>query len=150
MCAPLALAAIAVVGTALSVVGQVQQANAQAKAINKQLAVKEKQIDNAAAAEISDRLREARREQARIQVAAGESGLNLQSGAIEGQLIDSSMQATLANERSLANRESRRAEAKAEAQAAMPSKPTLLGAGLQIALSGANAYAGAKSAQGAH
>ena len=76
-------------------------------------------------------------------VAAGESGLNLDSGAVETLLYDSAAQAGLANERSLANRESRRAAADAEAQRAMPSKPTVLGAGLQIALAGGQAYAGA-------
>ena len=142
MCNPLALAAVAVVSTATSVISQVQTANAQAKAINNQLAVKSKEIDQSATAEINDRMREARREQGRIVVAAGESGLNLESGAIETLLRDSATQATLSNERSLANRESRRVATDAEAQRAMPSKPTLLGAGLQIALAGANSYAG--------
>lgn len=134
---------MAVAGTAVQVVGQVQSANAQAKALTQSLQVKSKEIDQSATAEINDRLREARREQGRILVAAGESGLNLNSGAVENLLYDSAAQATQANERTLANRESRRDAADAEAQAAAPSKPTVLGAGLQIGLSGASAYANA-------
>lgn len=137
------LAVAAVAATATSVIGQVQTANAQAKAINKQLAVKSEEIDDSATAEVNDRLREARREQGRIMVAAGESGLSLESGAVETLLRDSATQAALSNSRSLANRESRRDAADAEAQRAMPSKPTTLGAGLQIGLSAANAYGGA-------
>ncbi|MCR5870677.1 MULTISPECIES: hypothetical protein [unclassified Sphingomonas] len=105
--------------------------------------MREKEIDRAATAEINDRLREARREQGRIMVAAGEAGLNLESGGIEALLIDSAQQAGLSNSRSLANRESRKDAARTEAQARMSSRPTALGAGLQIALSGGSAYAGA-------
>lgn len=140
MCDPISIGiGLAVATTAVSVVGQIQSANAANKAIEKQYKVKNKEIDQAATAEIDARLRQARREQGRIMVAAGESGLNTESQAVEGLLQDASMQATLANEQSLANRESRRDAAKAEANAAMVSKPTALGAGLQIALAGANA-----------
>jgi len=139
------LAVAAVAATATSVIGQVQTANAQAKAINNQLAVKKEEINDSATAEVNDRLREARREQGRIMVAAGESGLSLESGAVETLLRDSATQASLSNSRSLANRESRLVAADAEAQRAMPSKPTVLGAGLQIGLAGANAYAGASN-----
>jgi hypothetical protein len=48
----------------------------------------------------------------------------------------------------LANRESRRNAAEAQANALMPTKPTLLGAGLQIALSGASAAQGAGAFKG--
>ena len=136
---PLIAIGLAAATTAVGVIGQIQSANAAAKNIEAQLAVKQKQIDQQSTAEINDRLRQARREQGRIMVAAGESGVNLESGAITGLLQDSAMQATLSNERSLANRESARQAATAEANAMMPSKPTLLGAGLQIALAGASA-----------
>ncbi len=142
------MAAIAVVSTAASVVGQIQAANHQADAINAQNTERKKQIDQAATAEINDRLREARREQGRITVAAGEAGLNLNSGGVEALLVDSAQQAGLADSRSLANRESRKAASNADAQAQMPSMPTVLGAGLQIVAAGASAYAGAKSRQG--
>jgi len=146
MCLPAAIAipvALATATAAVSVVGQIQSANAQAKAIRAQHDAKQKEVDQAASAEINARLRQARREQGRIMVAAGESGLNTSSPVIEGLLADSAMQATLSNQQSLANRESRKRATTAEANALMPSKPTLLGAGLQIALSGASAAQGA-------
>lgn len=144
MCLPLVpLIAIgaAVATTAVSVVGQIQSANAANKAIKAQLAAKDHEIDLAASHEINDRLRQARREQGRILVAAGESGLSLESGSVNALLEDAQMQATLSNETSLANRESRRQAARAEANAALVAKPTVLGAGLQIGLAGLNAAA---------
>lgn len=140
MCEPISIGiAVAAAGAALSVVGQIQSANAANKAIKKQHAVQQKEIDQATTAELNDRLRQARREQGRILVAAGESGLNTESGAVEALLGDAAMQATLANERSLANRESRKEAATADANTKMVSKPTALGAGLQIGLSALNA-----------
>jgi hypothetical protein len=142
MCLPVALAipvALAAAGTAVSVIGQIQSANNQAAALKAQAAAKNKEIDQQTSAQIDERLREARREQGRIMVAAGESGLNTGSPVVQGLLTDASMQATLSNQESLANRESRRRATIAEANAMMPSKPTLLGAGLQIAMSAAGA-----------
>jgi hypothetical protein len=149
MCDPVTIAVgIAVATTAVSVVGQIQSANAENKAIKQSLKAKDKEIDQAAAQEINDRLREARREQGRIMVAAGESGLSTSSGSVEALLTDAEMQATLSNQTSLANRESRRDAARAEANANMVTKPTALGAGLQIALSGASAAQGAGAFKG--
>jgi hypothetical protein len=151
MCLPAAIAipvVLATAATAVSVVGQIQSANAANKAIKQQLKAKDKEIDQAAAHEINERLREARREQGRIMVAAGEAGLSTSSGSVEALLEDAAMQASLANQTSLANRESRRDAARAEANANMVSKPTLLGAGLQIAISGASAAANAGAFKG--
>ena len=53
--------------------------------------------------------------------------------------MDNAVQASLSNERSLANRASSLDAAAAEGQSQMPSSPTLLGAGLQIAMAGAGA-----------
>lgn len=142
MCLPAAIAipiALAAAGTAVSVVGQIQAANSANKAIQAQHDAKQHEIDLQASEQISARLREARREQGRIMVAAGESGLNTASPVVQGLLTDASMQATLSNQESLANRASRKRATTAEANAMMVSKPTLLGAGLQIALSGASA-----------
>lgn len=147
MCDPISLAAIAVVTTTASVVGQAQAAKATNKAINQQNNAAQKQIDQSTTAEINDRLREARREQGRIAVAAGEAGLSLSSGSVEGLLYDSAQQASLSNDRSLANRESRKLATAAEAQARLQSTPTVLGAGLQIAAAGLSAYGGAKARQ---
>jgi hypothetical protein len=142
MCLPAAIlipVALAAATTAASVVGQIQSANAANAQVKAQLAVKNKQIDQAATAEINERLRKMRVEESRIQVAAGESGLSLESGAVKALQADAEMQAGLSNETSLANRESRKEAARQEANANMTSKPTLLGAGLQIALAGASA-----------
>lgn len=142
MCLPAAVAiplAISTAATAVSVVGQIQSANKATAAIQKQHDAKQKELDQATSQEINDRLRQARREQGRIMVAAGESGINTASPVIQGLLMDSSMQATLANQASLANREARSRSITAEANAMTPSKPTVLGAGLQIGLSAANA-----------
>lgn len=143
------MAVVAVATTAIATVGQIQQANHQADAINHQNDVRQHEIDQASTAEINDRLRQARRDQGRIMVAAGESGLSLDSGGVENLLLDNAMQAELSNDRSLANRESRKLSTAADAQAAMPSKPTLLGAGLQIGLAGAKAYMGAQGSTAA-
>ena len=144
MCDPISIAiSIAVATTATSVIGQIQSANNEAARIQAQHDARQKEIDQKTSAAINERLRQARREQGRIMVAAGESGLNTASPVVQGLLTDASMQATLANQQSLANRASRKAATTAEANALMPNKPTLLGAGLQIALAGANAAQGA-------
>ena len=66
--------------------------------------------------------------------AAGEAGLSLNSGAVDSLLLDSAMQQSLANQRSLANMESRIAASDAEANSmrSRVAAPTLLGAGIRI------------------
>lgn len=139
--------AVAAASTAVNVVGTIQSAKAQTKAINHANDVKQAEIDKAATAEINDRLRAARREQGRIMVAAGQSGLSLESGGVESLLLDSAMQAELSNDRSLANKESRKLATAAEAQSLIPSRPTALGAGLQIGMSAAKGYMNSSTAQ---
>lgn len=140
MCDPISIGiGLAVATTAVSVVGQIQSANKANARIQAEHDAKQHEVDLQTSEAISTRLREARREQGRIMVAAGESGLNTSSPVVEGLLNDAAMQATLSNQESLANRESRKREITAEANAAMVTKPTALGAGLQIALSGLNA-----------
>lgn len=144
MCDPVTLAAVGIAAatTATSVVEQVHTAKAQAKAINATNVLRQQQIDQATTAQINDRLREARRERGRIDVAAGEAGLNLQSGNVETMLMDTYQQAELSNDASLANREAQRNASQAQAESAMSNvaSPTLLGAGLQIGLAGGSAY----------
>ena len=154
MCEPTVAAAIAlgvssVASTTASVIGQAKAAKAQAKALNDQFAAVAEENRLAASAEMFDRDRAARREQARIRTAAGEAGLALSSGAIEHLLLDSAMQNELANQRSLANRESRDAAALAETTSMMSrvQKPTPLGAGLQIGSSAVSAWTGIREAQ---
>ena len=143
MCVP-ALAAAALIGAGTAAVGVIQS-NQAAKAYNKNLnaqnALRKEQIDDTATAEINDRLRAMRREQSRVMVAAGEAGLSLNSGGVEAMLLDSAMQAELSNDRSIANRESRRAASDAQTQSRMQSKYTALGAGLKIGLAAAGPLA---------
>lgn len=151
MCIPAAIAipiAIASAATAVSVVGQIQSANRANAQIKAQYAAKAKQIDQQATGQIDDRLRQARREMGRIMVASGEAGLSTESGSVRALIEDAGMQASLADERSLANRESAKDAARADANAAMVAKPTLLGAGLQIAVSGFSAAADAGAFKG--
>lgn len=138
----------AVATAAAGVVTQVQAAKRQEAAIRDQLAISQKEIDNKATAELNDRQRAARREQARIRVAAGQAGLQL-GGSIDTLLQDSLMQAGLAGERTLDNRaaEQRNVAAEANSMLSRVERPTLLGAGLQIASAGMNGYSQGKSMQ---
>lgn len=149
MCIPAVAAAVLVAaGTAaVGVIEQNQAAKATNKALNAQNTERKHEIDQAATSEINDRLREMRREQARILVAAGESGLSLGSGSVEALLLDSQQQAELANDTSLANRESRKLASDTETQSKLQAKTTLLGAGLKIGLAGAGAYMGASKSK---
>ncbi|WP_343698847.1 hypothetical protein [Caulobacter sp.] len=145
------MATIAVVSTAAQVITEVQAAKAQKKAITAQLAEAEGEIRTAETADLNDRAREARREQARIKVAAGEAGLQLGSGSLEAMLLDSVMQQELAGERTSLNAENQLHAARAEAnsQYSRVSQPTLLGAGLRIAVSGVSGYAAGAGAASA-
>lgn len=142
------MTALAVAGTAASVVSQVQSAKRQEAAIRDQLATTQNEINDKASAEVNDRLREARREQARIKVAAGEAGLKL-GGSIDLLLQDSLMQAGLSNERTIGNQERELTAARAEANSMLSrvEKPTILGAGLQLATAGMNGWSSGKSMQ---
>lgn len=149
MCIPAVAAAALIAGgtAAVGVIQGNQMAKATNRALNAQNAQRKTEIDQATTADINDRLREMRREQSRIMVAAGEAGLSLQSGGVESLLLDSAMQAELANDRSLANRESRRAASDVSTQAQMQSKYTPLGAGLKIGLSAGGAAQNVKNAE---
>lgn len=149
MCIPaVAAAALIAAGTqAVSIIATNQAVKANNKAVQASNALRKEQIDKAATSEINQRLREARREQSRIMVAAGEAGLSLQSGGVESLLLDSIMQAELANDTSLANRESRKLASDAQARENLQSKTTLLGAGLRIGLAAAGAAQGERNRQ---
>ena len=153
MCDPVTAltAAVGIISTASTVAGVISQskaADAQAQAINTQLERVQEENRLATSAEMFDRMRAARREQARIRIAAGEAGLGLNSGSIGQLLMDSAMQADLSNQRSLANRESRDAAALDEATSAMShvQKPTAVGAGLQIGSAALAAWGDYKTA----
>ena len=148
MCDPVSMTIAAVASTAAGIVTQVRSAKKQEAAIREQLALSQTEIDNKATAELNDRARVARREQARIRVAAGQAGLQL-GGSIDSLLQDSLMQAGLAEERILDNRaaEQRNVSAEANSMLSRVERPTILGAGLQLATAGMNGYAQGKSLQ---
>lgn len=146
MCDPVTAVVVAasVVSTGATIYNQVQSANRQERAIRNQQEVVAQETRDQATGELFDQMRAARREQARIRTAAGEAGLSLSSGSIEGLLNDSEMQGELANDRTVANMESRQRANTAEARSMLSqiSKPTALGAGLQLGTAAAGAWAG--------
>jgi hypothetical protein len=142
------MAVVAVVSTAATVVGEIQAADAQNAAIKQQFQSQQDEIYKQETAELNDRARQARKEQARIKVAAGEAGLQL-GGSVEGLLFDSLMQTGLANERIHLNADSQREASAQEANRmfSQVQKPTLLGAALRIGAAGVQGYAGGSSMQ---
>lgn len=141
-------AALAVASAAAGSVAQIKSANAQTKAINEQQKVVREENRQVASAELFDEMRATRREQAKIRTTAGEAGLSLSSGSIEGLLMDSAMQGEMSRDRVLANLESRNTAANAETASALSriQKPTALGVGLNIANAAASGWANIDSA----
>jgi len=148
MCHPLAYAALAVTTTAASVVSEVKAAKRQNAVIEQQLTTAIKEVKEQEAAEINDRLREARREQGRIRVAAGEAGLQL-GGSVAALLQDSTMQAALYEDRVKQNARHKTDALIAEANSAYSrvQQPTVFGAGLRIASAGVQGYLTGKNLQ---
>ncbi len=143
MCEPVSImTALAVASTAASIVTETKAAKVQEKAIRSQLEQTNLEINQKASAEVNDRQRATRREQARIKVAAGEAGLQL-GGSIDLLLQDSLMQGGLSNARTMQNRENELLNANAEANSMLSKteSPTILGAGLRLATAGAQGYA---------
>ncbi|MFN3582778.1 hypothetical protein [Phenylobacterium sp.] len=140
------LATLAVAGTAASLYTQARSAAAQEEAIREQLAMVEAEALDTETAEVNDRLRAMRKEQARTRVAAGEAGLQL-GGSIELLLKDSLMQAAVSRERTSQNAERERMSARAEANSMLSrvERPTALGAGLQLVSSGVSGWSTGKS-----
>ena len=153
MCDPvsaaIAVAAVSTVNAGAQAIAAGQTAKAQTKAINEQRAVVREEVRQAASGEMFDQMRAARREQGRIRSAAGEAGLSLASGSVEGLLMDSAMQMEMAGDRTLANMESRHRAGEAEANSMLSriQSPTLLGAGLNVALAGAKGWSGIQNAK---
>lgn len=141
------------VATVASTGAQIITANKAAKrqeaALRDQMAVAKEETRREASSEMFDTMRAARREQGKVRAQAGESGLSLTSGSIEAMLMDSAMQAELANDRTLANMESRHKSqmAEAEGMASRIQKTTALGAGLQLSAAAASAFSGIADAK---
>jgi hypothetical protein len=134
---------VAVVSTAATVATEVQSAQAQNKAIGQGLNTQNAQVKGQEVSAVTDRAREARKEQGRMAVAAGESGLQLSSGSVESQLLDSAMQQKLANESIHTNADYQRqaATAQANSQYSQVQSPSIIGAGLRLVGAGVSGYA---------
>jgi hypothetical protein len=91
-------AVVSIVSAVTGAVSANESADAQADAVRAQLKIQQEEKRATATAEINDRLRDMRREQARIKVAAGEAGLQL-GGSIDLLLKDSLMQQELFEDR---------------------------------------------------
>lgn len=147
MCDPVTImTTLAIASTATSIISEVQSAKYQKAAIDQQLSTQQAQILTAETAELNERQRTARKEAARVKVAAGQAGLNI-GGSVEAMLQDSLMQNQLARERTRLNAESQQQSAVADANSAYSriEEPTLLGAGLRLASAGAQGYYSGKS-----
>ncbi|MFI4965377.1 MAG: hypothetical protein ACHP9T_08435 [Caulobacterales bacterium] len=143
MCDPVTLAIVGVVSTAATIATEVQTAQAQNKAIGQQLNQQQTQVQEQKVAALNDRAREARKEQGRMQVAAGEAGLQLDSGSVESMLLDSAMQQKLSDASTGLNAEHQSQANVSEANHLYSDvqKPSIIGAGLRLVSSGVSGYA---------
>lgn len=149
MCDPVTLAVVSVVSTAATIATEISGAQAQNKAIGEELQQQNKQADTQEVAALNDRAREARKEQGRMAVAAGEAGLQLDSGSVESMLLNSAMQQKQANEAIATNRDNQVEANTAEANRyySAVQQPSVIGAGLRLVGSGITGYAQGQSAQ---
>lgn len=153
MCDPvtasIVVGVVAVASTAASIVQTNTMAKRTEKAINAQAAVQREETRDEATSELFDQMRAARREAGKTRAAAGEAGVNLNSGSIEALLMDSAMQTELKNDRTIANMESRHNQNVTEANAAMSriEKVSPIQAGIQLAAAGASAWSGVQTAK---
>lgn len=140
MCNVLSFGLLAGLNTAYGLYGQRETAKAQVALIEEQRRNALEEIQTKASVEMGERIRAARREAARRRVAAGEAG-------ISGQSLD----LDIANTFGEANHDlgaiardaayaSRAANMRARSEHLGVRKPSILGAGLQIATSGLSAY----------
>ena len=140
MCEPTLMTGLAIGSSAVSQVGQVVQANRTASALDTQRRAQAQEISAQAEGQLGERVKQARRERARLRVAAGEAGVG--GGSVSAQLRDSFAQqnqdaATIARNARFADRAS---EARTESAFAQIDRPNLLTAGLQIATAGYSGY----------
>lgn len=144
MCEPVSavLAAVTIASTAGQLVAQSKTAKAQEEAILAQRGVVREENRRQATNELFDQMREMRRQQGRIRTSAGEAGLSLNSGVVEGLLLDTAVQMELNGDRTLANLESRNTAAETQADSMMSrvQRPTALGAGLQLGAATASGF----------
>lgn len=142
MCNPLAIGiGLAVASTTASVVGQIQQSKAMAKAINAQSEQQADEIRDRATAETFDRTVQTFERIGQQRVAGAERGLNDASRTMQLTTDAILFDHNFDNARTMLNAENAQKARVAEtnSQLARASRPTLLGAGLQIAAAGLKA-----------
>ena len=142
MCNPLIVAGLAVASTAVGVVGQIQQSKAMAKAINAQSEQQAEEIRDKASAEMFDRTVDTFERIGLQRVTGAQRGLNDASRTLEMATDAILFDYDFDNARTMLNHENAQKArvAQTESLLAQASRPTLLGAGLQIGLSGVSAY----------
>lgn len=140
MCNPaLAMMAISAASSAAQMASQNAQAKAQAKAINHQNEVKADEIADQASVEMNERQREAQREQARIRVAAGESGLS--GPSLDIALGNTLFQSGFDQALTVKNESNRQRARNAEARSNMAGLQIRSGANIVLNAAGAGASA---------
>lgn len=144
MCEPVTLmAAFAVATTAMTAVAQSQQASAQAKVINQQSQIRSQQIADQAGQQENVAAMKARQEQAQSIAAASAAGVNLGSNSFLSSMQTTAMNQSNENGLILENEQNQQQANTADTQSLLDSKagsPTFLGATLNTALAGADAY----------
>lgn len=147
MCEPVsmttAMVAMSVATTAVTAVAQSEQANAERRTINAQAAIKGQQERAQAGQELEQTSMRARAERAASAAAASGAGINLGSNSFMSSLQTTTM--NQANEAGLIteNEQNQQQATVAETQSLLNSKassPTFLGATLDTALAGGDAY----------
>jgi hypothetical protein len=142
MCAPAALAVMAAVGTAVSVVGQYQSAKAQVKAIDQQNEIQAQEIADAAGVEMTERARAARRERAAMRTRGAEAGINLGTGSFLDALQTSVLNQHYDQGLILRNESNQQRARDAQARSLMSriQVPTALSGALAIGTSAVSGY----------
>lgn len=149
MCEPVTImAALAVATTAMTTVAQVQQASANKKSIDAQNKVRAEQIADQATQQANVNAMQARQQRAQSIAAASAAGVNLGSNSFMASLQTTTMNQANENGLIMENEENMQQANTAETQSLLNSKatsPTFVGATLNMALSGADAYMSGKS-----
>lgn len=142
MCNPALIAVgLAAASTGASVIGQIQQSKATAKAVNAQSEVRAEEIRDQASAEMFDRSVQTFERIGQQRVAGAQRGLNDASRtmqlATDAILFDYNFDNARIEKNAETAQKARLAET--DSRLAQASRPTLLGAGLQIAASAGKA-----------
>lgn len=146
MCPPAVIAAgVAALATGVSVVGQIQQSKAMEKAINAQSEQQADEIRDRATAESFDRTIQTFERIGQARVAGAARGVNDASRTMELTTNAILFDYDFDNTRTEMNADNAQKARVSEtnSQLARASRPTLLGAGLQIGVSAAKAFSDA-------